>query len=61
MGMLLLQNRHACCMACCCFKTGMHAAWHAAASKPACVLHGMLLFQQQQLLLRACVRAWLPS
>jgi hypothetical protein len=30
MGMLLLQNRHAWCMACCCFQTGMHGAWHVA-------------------------------
>ena len=35
----------------------MHAAWHAAASKPVCVLHGMLLLQQQQQLLHACMRA----
>jgi hypothetical protein len=47
---------------------------HAAASKPACMLHRMLLLQsrhaccmacmllqQQLLLLRACVRAWPPS
>jgi hypothetical protein len=26
-GMLPLQNRDAWCMACCCFKTGMHGAW----------------------------------
>jgi hypothetical protein len=43
--------------ACCCFKTGMHGAWHAAASKPGCMVHGMLLLQQQQQLLRARVRA----
>jgi hypothetical protein len=30
MGMLLLHNRDAWCMACCCFKTGMHGAWHVA-------------------------------
>jgi DNA primase len=30
MGMLLLQNWDAWCMACCCFKTGMHGAWHVA-------------------------------
>jgi hypothetical protein len=47
MGMLLLQNRHACCMVCCCFKTGMRAAWHAAASKPGCMLHDMLLLQNR--------------
>jgi hypothetical protein len=41
--------------ACCCFKTGMHGAWHAAASKPGCMVHGMSLQQQQ--LLRACMRA----
>jgi hypothetical protein len=29
-GMLLLQNRDAWCMACCCFETGMHGAWHVA-------------------------------
>jgi hypothetical protein len=31
-GMLLLQNRDAWCMACCCFKPGMHGAcvWHVA-------------------------------
>jgi hypothetical protein len=49
----------ACCMgmaaawACCCFKTGMHGAWHAAASKPGCMVHGMSLQQQ----LRASMRA----
>ncbi len=39
MGMLLLQNRDAWCMACCCFKTGMHGAWHvaSAAAAAACV------------------------
>ena len=42
--------------ACCCFKTWMHGAWHAAASKPGCMVHGELLLQQQQLL-RACMRA----
>jgi hypothetical protein len=39
----------------------MHGAWHAAASKPGYMVHGKLLLQHQQLLLRACVRAWLPS
>jgi hypothetical protein len=39
--------------ACCCFKTGMHGAWHAAASKLGCMVHGMSL----QKLLRACMRA----
>jgi hypothetical protein len=33
----------------------MHGAWHAAASKPGCMVHGMSLQQQQ--LLRACMRA----
>jgi hypothetical protein len=43
--------------ACCCFaETGMHGAWHAATSKPGCMVHGKLPLQQQQLL-RACVRA----
>jgi hypothetical protein len=37
----------------------MHGAWHAAASKPGCMVHGKLLLQQQQLLyacMPACVR-----
>jgi hypothetical protein len=42
--------------ACCCFKTGMHAARHAVASKAVCVLHGMPLRQQQQLPGAACMR-----
>jgi hypothetical protein len=46
-GMLLLQNRHACCMACCCFKTGMRTAWHATASAAAAVAAACM---------RACVR-----
>jgi hypothetical protein len=41
--------------ACCCFKTGMHGAWHAVALNPGCIVHGMSLQQQQ--LLRACMRA----
>ena len=42
MGMLLLQNRDAWCMACCCFKTGMHGAWHVASAAAALVERGQL-------------------
>jgi hypothetical protein len=48
-GMLVLQNRHACCMACCCFKTGMRDAWHAVASAAAAAAAACM---------RACVAAF---
>jgi hypothetical protein len=48
MGMMLLQNRHACFMACSCFKTGMRDAWHAGASAAAAAAACM----------RACVAAF---
>jgi hypothetical protein len=52
--------------ACYRFKTGMHAAWYAAASKPACVLHGMHVASAATALeaaaaaacMRACVTAF---
>ena len=40
--------------ACCCFKTGMHAAWHDAASKPDCMLHDMLLLQNRDACCMTC-------
>ena len=73
----MLQGRVVGCCWCCwlllrAWRTGMHEpacmlllqllllllrAW-TGMHKPACML---VLQQQQQLLLRACVRAWLPA